>query len=111
MHHLLYGLTSQPGVEIPAHADLSHILTTAGNAPAFHALDHTYIVTMARLGYADVPEWLGRDRVKIIDDVAGSLSAVSPLVAIARWNLIILSLRVRCRARSRVAGAIRRGRS
>lgn len=71
LHHLLYWPTSQPGVEVPAHADLSHILTTAGTEQTFHALDHTYIVTMARLGYADVPEWFGRDRVKIVDDVAG----------------------------------------
>jgi hypothetical protein len=74
LHHLFYGPAYQPGAEIPAYADLPHVLMHSGaisTAPAFNALDHTYIVTMARLGYADVPEWLGRERVRIVDDIAG----------------------------------------
>lgn len=71
---MFYNPAFQSGAEVPAYADLPHVLTHSGtisSAPAFNALDHTYIVTMARLGYADVPDWLGRDRVRIVDDVAG----------------------------------------
>lgn len=74
LHHLFYGPALQSGAEIPQYADLPHILMHSGTAsgvPASNALDHTYIVTMARLGYADVPEWLGRERIRIVDDIAG----------------------------------------
>jgi len=73
LHHLFYGPALQSGADIPQYADLPHILMhsgTASGAPAFNALDHTYIVTMARLGYADAPEWLGRERIRVVDDVA-----------------------------------------
>ncbi|KAF9521006.1 hypothetical protein BS47DRAFT_1335108 [Hydnum rufescens UP504] len=68
IHHLFYGMevNSQPSLS----ADLPHILQQAASLPAYNGLDHTFIVTMTRLGYADVPEWLGAERVMLIDDVA-----------------------------------------
>ena len=41
--------------------------------PAFSGLDHIYIVTMTRIGYADMPPWLGINRLRVIDDVAGKM--------------------------------------
>jgi hypothetical protein len=63
-------VNSQPSLS----ADLPHILQQATSLPAYNGLDHTFIVTMTRLGYADVPEWLGAERVMLIDDVAGKES-------------------------------------
>lgn len=69
IHHLFYGMEvdSQPSLS----ADLPHILQQAASLPAYNGLDHTFIVTMTRLGYADVPEWLGVERVMLVDDIAG----------------------------------------
>jgi len=80
MHHLFYGMeaNSQPSVS----AELPHILQQAASlpVPAYNGLDHTFIVTMTRLGYADVPEWLGVERVMLVDDIAGEKSCASCLM-------------------------------
>ncbi|KAF8313108.1 hypothetical protein DL93DRAFT_2168045 [Clavulina sp. PMI_390] len=76
LHRWLYVPATVPGEELPRHADLSYLLRTIGEhvgtaqPEAFHALDHTFIVSMARLGYADFPDWLGQERIKALDDIA-----------------------------------------
>lgn len=72
IHHLFYGTdsNSQPSLS----ADLPHILQQAASVPKYNGLDHIFIVTMTRLGYADVPEWLGVERVMLVDDIAGELT-------------------------------------
>ncbi len=48
------------------------MLFQAAVQPAFNGIDHLYIVTMARLGYADVPDWLGHQRVVLVEDIQGA---------------------------------------
>lgn len=78
LHHCFYYArdpeqSSPNGIplENPWFTDLPQVLQNVSAYPAFSALDHTFIVTMARIGYADVPEWFGRAKVRVIDDVAG----------------------------------------
>ncbi|KAF8326559.1 uncharacterized protein EI90DRAFT_3069670 [Cantharellus anzutake] len=65
-HYLFYG------IEFDSHSlavDLRNVLLQASILPPFNGIDHLYIVTMARLGYADVPDWLGPQRILVVENI------------------------------------------
>ena len=73
-HYLFYGIDFDSQ---SLALDLRNVIFQAAAQPAFNGIDHLYIVTMARLGYADVPDWLGDQRVVLVEDVQSAYRLLS----------------------------------